>query len=161
MNRLATAALVSLLAFTAACMGEVGPEPGTPDMPAEVSVTSSDEGEPASQCDMTHPRVGATGELTTRNHGVTGTVTVLDDCTLLIEDFHYDGGGLDVKLWSGEGGNFSAGVPLSRNLLRAGGYEAETLTLTLPDEVSLDDFDSISVWCVTVGVSFGDAVLAS
>ena len=32
---------------------------------------------------------------------------------------------------------------------------------TLPNEVTLDDFEHLSVWCVAAGVSFGDGRLKS
>jgi len=118
---------------------------------------------PSSQpagCDFSHPSVGATGELITRYHGVSGLVTVLDDCTLLVEHFEFDGNGLDVRLYGAQGGQFASGFPLSSGLYNwPVGYSDDTLEITLPDGVTLDDFDSVSIWCVSVDVSFGDATL--
>ena len=37
------------------------------------------------------------------------------------------------------------------------GYEDATLSFDIGDN-SLDDIDGISIWCVPVGVSFGDGL---
>lgn len=128
-----------------------------PAWPAETAASSQPA---AAGCDFSHPSVGATGELITRFHEVAGLVTVLDDCTLLIEDFQFDGNGLDVRLYGAKAGNFSGGLVLSAGLYNwPVGYAGETLEVTLPTGVTLDDFDSVSIWCVTAGVSFGDTTL--
>ena len=75
------------------------------------------------ECASDHPRVGQTAELITRFHNVTGTATLVDNCTIEITNFNY-----------------------------------VTFRLSLPADMSLDDFDSISIWCVAVGISFGDAI---
>ncbi len=117
-------------------------------------------GEPdggTSECAATHPRVGQTATLVTRFHGVSGTARIVDDCTVLLEDFDYDGGGIDVRIYGGVDGNFDDGFAMTGDLVRAGGYSGDTITATLPDGYSLDDLDGVSVWCVAVGQSFGDA----
>lgn len=110
-------------------------------------------------CDATHAKVGHAAELSNLFHEVSGTVVVVDDCTLEIRDFHYDGGGLDVRVTGAVGGDFENGIDLSENILSEV-YEGETLTLSLPSGTSLDDFDQLSIWCLAAGVSFGDGELA-
>ena len=48
-----------------------------------------------SDCDATHPLVGASAPLMLESgrtqHQVAGTVRVVDDCTIVIEDFVFDG----------------------------------------------------------------------
>ncbi len=112
-------------------------------------------------CPVTHPRVGWRAELATFQHKVSGTAEILDDCTIQVTEFNYDGTGLDVRFYGGIGGNFAAGFALSDDLLRAGGYTDETMTLTLPDGVTLSDLDGLSVWCVDVGVDFGSGTFAA
>jgi hypothetical protein len=106
----------------------------------------------------THPLVGRSVEFVTRSHDVSGTVTILDDRTIEISNFNYDGAGISVYLYNGIGQNFR--TPDSQRigpLLNNGTvYVNETFTVTLPDGLTLDDFNSISVWCEPFNVSFGD-----
>ena len=107
-------------------------------------------------CDATHARVGQTATLSTRFHGVRGTARIADDCTIVVEGFSFDGRGIDVRVYGGLGGDYDAGFAISGDLVRSTPYAAETLTLTLPPGRTLDELDGISVWCVDVGVSFGE-----
>lgn len=107
-------------------------------------------------CESTHPKIGQLAELSTIAHSVSGTAEIIDDCTIRVEDFVYDGGGIDVRFYSGQGGNFVAGFPMSEDLIRSGGYNGETVYAQLPEGRSLDELDAISVWCVDVATSFGD-----
>lgn len=107
-------------------------------------------------CEATDPRVGRVATLSERQHDVGGQVRVVDDCTLEVTGFTFDGRGIDVRFYTGVGGDFSDGVAIGDNLVRASGYDGETITLRLPEGLTLSDFDSISVWCIPVGLSFGD-----
>lgn len=118
--------------------------------------TSGTGGPPARVCGSTHPLVGQTATLSTRSHGVSGTARVVDDCTIEIDDFVYDGNGIDVRVYGGRGGDYDAGFAMSGDLLRRGGYEGETVQANLPEGLTLDDLDGVSIWCVAVGTSFGD-----
>lgn len=109
-------------------------------------------------CDAEHPRAGWTAELETHHHNVSGHLVAVDDCTLELRDFTYDGGGIDVRLVGAHNGDFENGIALSMNLLgepASGG----SLIFPLPTGVTLDDFDDLSIWCVAAGVSFGDGTL--
>jgi len=109
-------------------------------------------------CPSTHPRVGATGTFRDLFHDVGGTATVVDDCTIEISDFSFDGTGVNVQFYGGQAGDYRGGFSMSPDIRRAGGYDGETLFVQLPEGQTLDDLDGISVWCVPVGVNFGDAV---
>lgn len=111
-----------------------------------------------SGCPSSHPSVGQTASLSTNSHGTTGTARIVDDCTIVVEGFSYDGGGIDVRFYGGTAGNYTRGFPISDDLLRAGGYDGESLMLRLPLGRTLDDLDGISLWCVAAGVSFGDGI---
>ena len=108
------------------------------------------------ECDATHGKVGQVAMLSTFAHSVSGTAKIIDDCTIQVEDFVYDGGGIDVRFYSGLGGNYVTGFPMSQDLVRSGGYNGETVYAQLPDGRTLDELGGISVWCVDVAVSFGD-----
>ncbi len=108
-------------------------------------------------CSALDSRVGQTAELSMLFHQVSGTATIVDDCTIDITGFSFDGGGIDVRFYVGSDGRFresQGGFAISEDLVGIA-YADNTLRLTLPPGKTLDDFNSISVWCVAVGVSFG------
>jgi len=74
---------------------------------AHFQQTLADAGLADSGCSSDHPLVGATADFTTRFHDVVGTVTVLDDCSLEVTNFGYDGLGPNVFFYTGVDGNFS------------------------------------------------------
>jgi len=141
---------------SAPVMGDGGMPPSDGGMPPSDAGAGPDSG-----CGSSHPSVGHVAELSTDFHGVMGTATIVDDCTIVIEDFHYDGTGIDVRIYGGLGGDYDSGFAISDDLIRSGGYSGETLRLTLPSDRTLDDLDGVSVWCVAVGVSFGDGMFAA
>lgn len=108
-------------------------------------------------CAMTSPKIGLQATLTTRSHGVKGTAEIIDDCTIKITDFHFDGAGIDVRFYGAVGGKYDVGYSMSEtDLRRPVPYSGETVYAQLPSSRSLDEFDGLSVWCVPVGISFGD-----
>lgn len=105
----------------------------------------------------THPLVGTSSEFTTRAHDVSGTLTILDDRTIMISNFNYDADGVNVFFYYGTDGNYSAGGPIGTRLNGRPPYVNETIVLTIPDGLTLDDFNGISVWCIPFDFDFGDA----
>ncbi|MBL4632650.1 MAG: DM13 domain-containing protein, partial [Kofleriaceae bacterium] len=69
-------------------------------------------------CESTHPNIGQSANLGTIAHNVSGTATIIDDCTIEVTNFNYDGQGIDVRFYSGVGGNFSGGFSMSDTDLR-------------------------------------------
>ncbi len=128
-----------------------GSDPAPPAPPTDDPLPPGDP----SGCAATHPMVGATAVLEENFHDVGGIAQIIDDCTIEIREFTFDGTGIDVRLYGGLGGDYDDGFSMSDNLLRAGGYDGETLRFTLPADRTLDDLDGVSVWCVPVGVDFG------
>lgn len=117
------------------------------------------EGGSGGACGATHARVGQVAQLDTRFHMVSGTATIVDDCTIRLSSFTFDGGGIDVRVYAGLGGNYQAGFAISGDLFGSP-RSNDTLTLRLPAGKTLDDLDGISVWCVAVGVDFGSGTFA-
>ena len=113
---------------------------------------------PASGCAADDPRVGQTAVLNnTFIHGIQGTARIVDNCTIVISGFYYDGMGVDVRIVGIRNGDFQDFVVLSQeNLVRLEPYTNETLTIALPEGVTLDDVPMISVYCVPFKFSFGD-----
>lgn len=140
-------AVFALAASLSACAG-----PGPTDA-ASLADAPVQEG-----CGSTHALVGATGVLSERFHDVKGTVTVVDDCTLRVDGFSYDGGGLDVRFYGAPDGDFAAGTAITANLLGQS-YDGDTLTIALPEGVTLDDVKQLSVWCVVAREDFGSTTL--
>lgn len=120
--------------------------PGTPGTPAA----------PAA-CEKTNAKVGQVATLSTRSHGVSGKVVVVDNCTLEIRNFNYDGGGLSkVFVYGGKAGNYVAGFPVGNNL-RGTSFANQTLTVKL-NAGDLDKMDGVSIWCADVNANFGDGL---
>ena len=112
-------------------------------------------------CTSSHPSVGHMAELSTRFHDVQGTATIINDCTIRIDDFVFDGNGIDVRIYAGQGGDYRRGFAITDDLLNPAGYSGATVHAVLPEGQTLDDLDGISVWCVTVGVDFGSGTFAA
>ncbi len=106
-----------------------------------------------------HAKVGKTGALATRSHGVSGRVTLVDSCTLEITNFNYDGLGLSrVEVYGGLAGNYRNGFAIGPNL-RGTAFTGQTLRVSLqPGDI--DKLDGISIWCSDANVSFGDVTLS-
>jgi len=78
---------------------------------------------------------------------------------LEISNFNYDGGGPSVYFYTGTDGQYRSqdGGRLIGPLLNGREYNNETLRVTLPDDLTLDDFNGVSVWCDIFSANFGDA----
>lgn len=112
-------------------------------------------------CASTHELVGTTTALNSYAHGVEGNIEVVDDCTIRINNFTFDGGGIDVRIFGSDSGDFTAdGFAISNDIFGTA-YDNETLEVPLPEGVSLDDINHLSVWCVAAGQNFGDAELGT
>lgn len=108
-------------------------------------------------CTSDHLFVGRTAELSTRSHGVTGTITILNDCTIAVSQFNYDGGGPAVYFYAGVGQNYASNSFPIGPRLNGRQWVNDSLLLPIPEGMSLDDFDSLSVWCFDFNANFGDA----
>jgi hypothetical protein len=140
--------------FLAGCGGGSDPAP-TPTAPTTVGTTPVTN--PVLGCTKLSPKIGQTATLSTRAHGVTGKAQVIDDCTIEITGFNYDGGGLpDVFFYGAKAANYATGFAIGTNFF--GKSQANTtIKLTLKDK-EIDNLDGISLWCIRAGVSFGDGL---
>ena len=105
-----------------------------------------------------YPRAGYQAELSTLFHAVSGTATIVDEDTLLVEHFYYDGPAPAVYFYLGtedDSAAFAAGIPIGPQLTID--YVDETLVLDLPDPQTFDGYNAISVWCEDVSVNFGSS----
>lgn len=110
-------------------------------------------------CTSDHPLVGRSAELSTFAHGVSGTITVLNDCILEVTNFNYDGGGPAVYFFAGTDQNYRSGAFPIGPRLNGQQWVNDTVRLPIPEGRSLDEFNSLSVWCFDFNANFGDTVL--
>jgi len=117
------------------------------------------------------------GDIETFHHGAGGEVFALDEKTLMIKDFTYDGAGPDAFFWVGPEGTPSS-VPdesktkiLAHPYVEPGYYEyrdqsapilkgasKEQITLRLPENMKVGDIKWLSVWCRKFSVDFGNLI---
>lgn len=104
-----------------------------------------------------HPKVGQSASLDMPGHHlVSGTAHIVDNRTIELRNFNYDGDGIVVEVWLSDTGNFATDyISISEDLFGTA-YTNATLSLTIPEGTDLDEANYISIWCVEAGVSFGD-----
>src|SRR5262245_5271916 len=104
-----------------------------------------------------YPRSGWETTLTQTGHGVSGTATILDERTIRLTHFSYDGFAPDMYVYLGTNLTIAAflegGLTASPRLARA--YNNETYDVQLPQGQTLDGWNAISIWCRLVQGSFG------
>jgi len=107
-------------------------------------------------CPKTHSKVGFYGFFDTRAHNVSGRAEFIDDCTIRITEFSYDGGGPEVYFYGAidhkysENSAFAIGQKINGIV-----YNNDEIILRIPEHTTLDDFTGISVWCSDFRKSFG------
>jgi len=116
------------------------------------------------------------GDLSTLAHSVSGELFAIDDKTLMLKNFNYDGAGPDAFFWVGK-----EGTPADTNedttailahpfegknynyrseeapILKAASNEA--VTLILPENMKVSDLLWFSVWCRKFAVDFGNVMI--
>lgn len=118
---------------------------------------NSISGEMMTGCTKTHEKVGHSGFFSTYAHNVAGKAEIIDDCTIKISQFSYDGDGPDVFFYGAIDHAYSSDAAfVLGNQLNGTVYNNEEIILTLPDGKTLDDLTGLSVWCVDFAANFGD-----
>nr|XP_024216271.1 protein Skeletor, isoforms B/C [Halyomorpha halys] len=107
------------------------------------------------------------GTLQEYAHGIKGTAYAVDESTIFVKGFSYDGTGPDAFFWVGNTARPSPEgyiVPYPEDfkgrdppVLRA--YNKTDLILRLPHGIKLKDIRWLSVWCRRFTVNFGDVFL--
>ena len=108
------------------------------------------------------PGIGYTTSLSMNSQNVSGTVTIVDADTILVEDLTYAGGGLRVFFYLATSEDtFATGVAIGPQLVGTvfDGTQ-DPFTIDLPAGVTVDGFSAVSVWCDIANVSFGDGTFA-
>jgi Electron transfer DM13 len=146
--------LCAMSMIIAACGGGSDPPANLTPM---VSMDAAPLPNAGASCTKTSPKIGQVATLSTRGHGVSGQARVIDDCTIELTNFNFDGGGLpDVFVYGAKGAAYSTGFAIGGNLFGKPQTNS-TILLTLKDK-EIDNLDGISIWCVRASVSFGDGI---
>jgi hypothetical protein len=104
------------------------------------------------------PAPGWEAVLEGHHHDVSGTAVIVDDATIEIRDFHYDGGGINARVYLlADGEAFHRDWELTDNLVGEP-FDGETLVLEIPDDAPFADWNLLTLWCVPAAVSFGDGL---
>ncbi|CAG4973312.1 unnamed protein product [Colias eurytheme] len=120
------------------------------------------------ECRRPEPYYGRIiGRLTQYAHGIRGTVYAVDENTVFIRGFAYDGTGPDAYFWIGDTPQPSPEgilVPYpedypSRDPPVLSAHSNSDILLRLPGGKRLRDIKWISVWCRRFTVNFGDVFI--
>ncbi|XP_067928652.1 protein Skeletor, isoforms B/C-like [Watersipora subatra] len=114
-----------------------------------------------------YPQPQMIGQFSQLAHQVSsGQVTILDEKTIKIEQFTYDGQGPDAFFYVGVGdavGDEAAPygkIPDENDSLEVlGRYSGKDIVLTLPENLSFRNIKWISVWCIAFAMDFGNVFL--
>ena len=101
-------------------------------------------------------------ELSTLAHGVRGVVTVVDSDTIRVDNFYYDGQGIDVRIYLATANTQSAfvnGLSVGPDLVGAPFVNASFM-VDLPAGETTDDYKAVSIWCVAANANFGSGSFA-
>ena len=109
------------------------------------------------------PGVGYQASLSTISHNVSGTVTILDADTLLVENFTYDGMGPSVFFRLGTSvSQLEYGLDLGTDLVGTAFDGTEgSFTIDLPAGTTVEGFNAVSVWCVPFEAAFGEGTFSA
>lgn len=114
--------------------------------------------------ELNSPKIGWQADLSRLAHNVSGSVTIVDEDTVRVDNFTYDGGGLDVYFYLGQAETkqaFTDGLQIGPQLLGSNFTgNSPPLVIDLPAGQTLEGWNAISVWCVTVSVNFGSGTFA-
>ena len=87
-----------------------------------------------------------------------GEAVIVDEDTIEIRDFSYDGGGINARIYLlADGERFHRDLELTGNLVGEV-FDGDVLEITIPESAPFDSWNLITLWCVPAAVSFGDGV---
>jgi hypothetical protein len=99
-------------------------------------------------CGTDSSKMGYKGTFSTLAHNVSGSATVIDNCTIEITMFNFDSAAPNVRFYAGVNANFSDSTAFGiGERIDGRNYSNETIVLELPEGKFVDDFDSLSVGC--------------
>lgn len=105
-------------------------------------------------------KVGWSGELSSLDAGLGGTVTVKDKETLEITDYTLEDAGAPALYWWGATSDELADGFRISNTQVTEAADGEPLTIKLDAGYTTDEFSVVGLWCEALSVNFGQATLA-
>jgi mono/diheme cytochrome c family protein len=114
-------------------------------------------------CDrVVPPQLLRAANFQTFQHGVRGRVEHWSDRTIRLRNFNYDGlGPNDVLVWlyfkEDDIQAILRGYPISGHLGRPLPYIDEFLEFEIPEEITRDRFNTVSIWCTLFQLNYGEA----
>ena len=105
-----------------------------------------------------YPRAGWAADMRHGAHSSEGFATIVDERTIQIDHFSYDGGAPAVYFYLGRSNTqqgFINGIPIGPQLNHA--YNDETVVVQLPESQTIDGYSAISVWCADFNANFTSA----
>ncbi len=115
-----------------------------------------------------YPRAGWQATLSTNAHNVHGTVTIVDADTFRVDNFFYDGGGIDVHfiLAASNDNNTFRTARLVADSLPSPGFlrqvhNGDSVTIDLPAGQTLDGYNAVSLWCIPAQANFGSGTFVN
>lgn len=87
-----------------------------------------------------------------------GSIEILNDSSIHISEFYYDGKGTDVHFWVGKGLPSSDGTIIPDeygSLDPLSIYSGKNITLHLPSNLTINDIDYLAVWSVIYKHNYG------
>ena len=115
-----------------------------------------------------YARAGWQATLSTLAHSVRGTVTIVDADTFRVDNFFYDGGGIDVHFILAASNNytvFSTARLIADSLpspgFRGQPHNGDSVTIDLPAGQTLDGYNAVSLWCIPAQANFGSGTFVN
>ena len=103
-----------------------------------------------------NPLIGKVATLRrSATYNISGRAVIVAENRIRLEDFNYNGGGPDVRVYLGQDGDFFNG-PIISDPLNGQPYNNATVELTVPDGINLADYNGISIWCTIFSISFSE-----
>jgi hypothetical protein len=104
-------------------------------------------------------KAGYSGELSSLDGGLGGTVTVVDAETLRINDYQLEDASAPALYWWGsEDDDLSNGFRVSSEQV-TDAAETDTLTIELDNGYTTENFTTFGLWCERFSTSFGETTL--
>ena len=105
-----------------------------------------------------YPRTDWVADMPVGAHMAEGFATIIDERTIQVDHFTYDGTAPAVYFYLGASEShfdLAHGIPIGPLLDRA--YNDETIVVQLPEGQTIDGYAAISVWCQVFKVNFSSA----
>lgn len=118
----------------------------------------SPDSAPTQNCGGTdHTRVGQVANLSMLAHNVSGRAEIIDNCTIQVTNFNFDGDAPNVEFYGGVNGDYVNGFGISERI-DGRVFTDTTFTIILDSPSVLDRMDGLSVWCVEFRADFGSGM---